>query len=219
MKRILKIVLKLTPFLLGLAFVSTQLESKSKRRFSLKRAFVLFVLLSASILLSSMIYVRSHYDDTFTGKTDGCAVVFGAAVWKGDQPSNALNDRTQAAIELYKRGQVQCLVFSGGASKFGSHEGLVMGKLAQEAGVPESVVDYDLEGYNTLATILNLPKNKAYVLVSNDFHLARIGLMAKRSGLQEYYLHAAPYEYGPYNKNFTYYWREVAGTLVTWFGL
>lgn len=219
MMRLLKILLKLAPYTIGLAFVLNHLEVKKKRSFSWKRVLILFFGLSGLIFVSSMIYVRAHYDETFAGKIKGCAVVFGAAVWKGDQPSNALNDRTQAAITLYKNKQVRCLVFSGGASKYGAHEVVVMGKLAREADVPDVAITYDFEGNNTLATLFNLPKNKPYVLVSNDFHLGRIGLMAHKIGITEFHLHAAPYEYGPYNKNFNYYWREVAGTLVVWFGL
>jgi len=217
--RMLKIILKLAPFVIGLAHISNELETKKKKKFSVGRSLILLMALSALILVSTMINVRLHYNDAFTGKIDGCAVIFGAAVWKGDQPSNALNDRTQAAIDLYQNASVNCLVFSGGESKYGAHEVAVMERLALEAGVPESVMEYDYDGNNTLATILNLPKERAYVLVSNDFHMARIGLMAKRTGIEEFYLHAAPYEYGRYTKNLNYYWREVAGTLVVWFGL
>ena len=219
MKRILKLILKLTPAVVGLALVSDALEKKQKRRLSWWRVLVGVVGLSFAILLTSMIYVKAYSSKTFEGEIDGCAVVFGAAVWKGDQPSNALNDRTQAAIELYRNGQVNCLVFSGGASKYGAHEVAVMGKLAQEARVPQSDIEYDYNGNNTLSTIFNLAKNRPYVLVSNDFHLGRINLMAKRLDLPEFYVHAAPYELGPYNKDQHYYWREVAGTLIIWFGL
>ena len=219
MKRWLRRFLKLTPFVIGLAHVAGGLEAKQKRRFSFKRIVLGVMLLSVMMVLASMVYVKAHYDSQFKGQTDGCAVVFGAAVWKGDQPSNALNDRTQAAIDLYKNRQVNCLIFSGGASKYGAHEVAVMGRLAREAGVPERRISYDYEGNNTLATMLNLPKDKPLVMVSNDFHMARIKLMAKRLGIDEFYLHAAPYEYGHYNKNTQYYWREVAGTLIIWFGL
>lgn len=219
MKRILKSLLKISPFLVGVAHVCSGLEQKQKRSVSFKRILVGVIVLSGLILLTSMIYVKAHYEKTFEGSIDGCAVVFGAAVWKGDQPSNALNDRTQAAIALYKKGQVNCLVLSGGASTYGAHEATVMQRLALEAGIPRGNIYTDFEGDNTLATLYNLPDEKSFVMVSNDFHLARIKLMAKRLNVPEFYLHAAPYEYGRYNKDQKYYFREVAGTLITWFGL
>jgi len=176
-------------------------------------------LLGLVLLLQSMFDVYSHYDDKFTAKIDGCAVVFGAAVWKDDKPSHALNDRTQAAITLYKQGQVSCLVFSGGASTYGAHESTVMGRLAAEANVPEEDMVFDYVGNSTLATMRNLNNNKSYVLVSNDFHLARIGLIAKKLDFENYALHAAAYKYGHYNKSVKYFWRDAGGTLILWFGL
>lgn len=219
MKRSLKILLKSSPVLIGLAHVFNGLEAKQAKKISFKRVLIGVLMGSLLIMLVAMVYVRVYYDTEFKGSIDGCAVVFGAAVWKDDQPSNALNDRTQAAIKLYKNNQVTCLVFSGGASKFGSHEVTVMGNLAREAGIFQPAVEYDFKGKNTLATLYNLAPNRDYVLVSNDFHLARINLMAKRVGLDNYHLHAAPYEYGRYNKSQQYYWREVAGSLIVWFGL
>ncbi len=219
MKRVLKLLLKSSPFLVGVAHVCDGLEQKQQNKFSLWRILLGVLGLSALILLSSMIYVKAYYDATFEASIDGCAVVFGAAVWKGNQPSNALSDRTQAAIDLYQKQQVSCLVLSGGASKYGAHEVAVMQRLAREAGIPNQDLYLDYEGNNTLGTLYNLPQKKSFVMVSNDFHLARINLMAKRLDVPEFYVHAAPYEYGRYNKDQQYYLREVAGTLVTWFGL
>jgi len=195
------------------------LEQIQKNRFSLWRIVLGVLGLSALILLSAMIYVKAYYDATFEASINGCAVVFGAAVWKGNQPSNALSDRTQAAIDLYQNKQVACLVLSGGASRYGAHEVIVMQRLAREAGIPNRDMYLDYEGNNTLATLYNLPDEDSFVMVSNDFHLARIKLMAKRLAVPNFYVHAAPYEYGRYNKDQQYYLREVAGTLVTWFGL
>ncbi len=219
MKRILKLILSLTPLVVGLAHISKQLELKQKKKFSLVRVLLGVFVMSLLFLVTSMFYVHAHYDDKFTAKIDGCAVVFGAAVWKDDQPSHALNDRTQAAIALYKRGQVSCLVFSGGASTYGAHESAVMGRLAAEANVPKEDMIFDYVGNNTLATMRNLNNNKPYVFVSNDFHLARIGLIAKKLDFKNYALHAAPYKYGFYDKRVKYFWREVVGTLILWFGL
>jgi vancomycin permeability regulator SanA len=219
MKRILKLLLTLSPFVIGVAYVSKELEVKQKKKFSLLRVLVILFVLGAGLLLSSIFYVQAHYDDTYIDSMDGCAVVFGAAVWKDDQPSHALNDRTQAAIELYKNGQVSCLVFSGGESTFGSHESTVMGQLAAAKNVPQQDMIFDYSGNNTLATIKNLDNTKRYVFVSNDFHMARIALIANKLGFENYGLHAAPYEYGRYDKNGKYFWREVGGTLILWFGL
>jgi SanA protein len=219
MMRILRLILKISPLVFVVALVTDGLEKKNKKKISVKRIVLILALIGVVLVGSAMAYVRAHYDDAFTQSTNGCAVVFGAAVWKDDQPSHALNDRTQAAIELYNKNQVQCLIFSGGESKIGTHEAEVMKRLALEAGVNSADIKLDYFGNNTLATIINLANDVPYVLVSNDFHMARIGLIAKRIGLEEYHLHSAPYKFSRYDKNGRYFWREVGGTLILWFGL
>lgn len=217
--KILKLILKIIPAVLGTAWVCRELEKKQKHVFSFKRLFILFVLVGLLCVALTSLYIRSYYQESFTQKTNGCGVVFGAAVWRDDIPSHALDDRTQAAIKLYKNGQVQCLVFSGGASTYGAHEVEVMTKLALRAGVPLSVITEDRAGDNTLATLANLSKTRGHVLVSNDFHLARIDLMAARLGLSDYYLHVAPYQRGRYAKETYFFAREVLGTPLVWLGL
>lgn len=217
--KLLKRLLKLTPFLAGTAYVCKRLEQKQKQKFSIRRILAWVSLGVLLALLCSSYWVWQHHDDQFTGQTDNCAVVFGAAVWRDDQPSHALSDRTEAAITLYRSGKVGCLVFSGGASKYGAHEVAVMSKIALARGVrPEAIVE-DLYGDNTLATLLNLKMGSGYVFVSNDFHLARIGAMAKRLGFEDFSLHAAPYQRGRYTKNTEYFMREVFGTLLVWMKL
>jgi len=219
MIKLIRILLKLAPFIGGLAYIVQHMDKKPKRQFSFKRFFWLLLLVPFLIVVCLSAYVWSYYDSEFTGKSDNCAVVFGAAVWKNDQPSWALSDRTDAAIDLYTNGQVPCLIFSGGASTFGAHESVVMQTRALQNGVAQSDITLDLDGNNTLATMLNLKKEPGYVLVSNDFHLARINLMAWKLGLKDYHLHAAPYVQGRYQKDFKYFAREVLGSGLTLLGL
>ncbi len=94
-----------------------------------------------------------------------------------------------------------------------------MQQMARQAGVPERALKLDYDGNNTLATMNNLDPKKSYVLVSNDFHLARIGLIASKLDFANFHLHTAPYQFGRYDKNPKYFWREVGGTLILWFGL
>jgi len=155
-------------------------------------------------------WVLANFDHTFTGTAD-CAVAFGAAVWPDGRPSHALADRTVAAVELYKNNQVDCLILSGA-----DHEPAVMAKIAHNLGVDDAAVTQDATGLDTLATLKNLDPQKSYVLVSNDFHLGRIRLLASRLGLnaQE---HAAPYRYGRYVREPYFTAREIAATL--WYAI
>lgn len=177
-------------------------------------------LLGGAILGLSATFVFLHFDDTFEGEAQ-CAVIFGAAVWRDDQPSHALEDRVLAAIDLYKKEQVACLIFSGGPSKIGMHEADVMARMARDAGIDESVFRYDYAGLNTQKTLQNLPEDvESFVMVSNDFHLARIRLIAWKEGIENVSLHAAPYNHGHYARRGYFISREVLGVpfyaLLSW---
>lgn len=146
-----------------------------------------------------------------------CAVIFGAAVWKDDKPSHALYDRIAAGIDLYKDGEVNCFVFSGGASTYGAHEVDVMQKISLEAGVPDTVFYLDYEGNSTEETMRNLPPQvEKFTFVSNDFHMKRIDILAKKLGVEDYELHAAKYNAGRYEKEEWFKFREFGGRIYTW---
>lgn len=175
------------------------------------------------LVVSSSVYIMANYNQQLEGSAD-CAVVFGAAVWRDNIPSDALHDRTMAAIDLYNNGQVQCLIFSGGPSKYGEHEAEVMKQLALAEGVPVDVIwidDYGLSTWNTIQNLAwdfdnpdsELTADKSYVFVSNDFHLARIGLLARKHGIKNFYLHSSPYLHGRYPKELYFFIREIGGVL------
>ena len=178
----------------------------------------LFYLVVCALLLVAIptFFIFSHYHQNFTSTAD-CAVVFGAAVWRDNIPSHALYDRTMTGIELFKRQQVDCLIFSGGPSTYGDHEASVMRQLALKSGVPDEVIFLDKAGVNTWHTIHNLPDDKSYAMVSNDFHLARIRMLAWQRGLSNVDLQAAEYLHGRYGKEWFFFLREVGG--LWWYGI
>ncbi len=193
---------------------------KIPRNFSWKKFiknFLLTIIIGTIIIISgaSLFVLSEKYQKNFAGKKD-CAVVFGAAVWRDDIPSHALFDRTIAGIELFKKGQVNCLIFSGGKSRYGTHEAEVMKKIALENKIPAKKIFLDYEGNNTWETLQNIRKNfagKSFVFVSNDFHLARIRLIAWKMGIKDFALQSAKYQNGKYFKGNYFFWREVAGVL------
>jgi vancomycin permeability regulator SanA len=191
------------------------LNKPQKKRSWIKYTLGLIIIFGISTLTIISSYIRLNYNHTFIEQKD-CAVVFGAAVWKDDIPSHALFDRTISAINLYKNKHVNCLIFSGGKSKYGTHESDVMKVVAKKNNIPEEDIFLDYNGVNTLETLRNIKQNfagKSFVLVSNDFHLARIKLIANKLKIKNFALHAAKYNQGKYFKNYNFFWREVAGVL------
>ena len=154
-------------------------------------------------------YILSFYDAQEATHTRECAVVFGAAVWPGGVASDALADRAHAAIDLYQRGVVTCVIFSGAPSVYGTHEVDVMLTIADERAVPARVLETDYAGFNTKRTVANLTPSRSYVFVSNDFHLARIALLARKAGLRDVDFHASEYRTGRYSREVSFIAREI----------
>lgn len=186
-----------------------------KRLWQIIRILIaLFFVILCIGLLSSGHVLWHYFSNADTKRT--CGVIFGAAVWRGDIPSHALADRTLSAAKLYADNRVSCLVLSGGASTYGSHEVDVMKKVLLDQDIPESILIYDYNGNNTIATLTNLrlrDSEESYVLVSNDFHLGRIKLIAHQIGLDHFDLHAATYHFGRYPKEPYYFFREVIANI------
>lgn len=165
-----------------------------------------------TVFALSFFWVLHFYDSEAQTKRD-CGVVFGAAVWRDDIPSHALLDRTLEAADLYTSGRINCIVLSGGASTYGAHEVDVMKKVLLENDISVSDLIYDKNGTNTRNTLRNLDPAKSYVLISNDFHLARINLLAKKYNLKHFDVQASTYRNGRYPKEPYFFFREVIANI------
>ncbi len=189
--------------------------SKVVRIFTAGVAAFLAVLIFAAALLMS--HITSFYDETATSKKD-CIVVFGAAVAPGAKPSRALYDRTMSAAELYESRLSDCVILSGAPSVYGAHEVDVMRDIMIANGARLADINFDFDGTNTIQTINNLDKDRSYVFVSNDFHLARINLLAKRAGIKDFSLHASHYNKGRPKKETYWLLREMVAVIYYFFG-
>lgn len=157
----------------------------------------------------SYIYTTANnFASAVSSKAD-CAVVFGAAVYPGGVASGALYERTYTAVQLYKNGSVTCLVLSGADSAYNAHEVDVMRDIALANEVPPEVLEFDHDGQNTRTTLMHLNPERSYVLVSNDFHLPRINLLAQKVGLKKYTLMPSVYLNGRYTRETSFVFREA----------
>ncbi len=163
--------------------------------------------------LLSAAHVAWFYNSEASTKKD-CAVIFGAAVWDGNIASHALSDRTFSAADLYKKKLISCIVASGGPSRNAMHEVDMMKKLVTiDAELPESVLTLDYKGLDTLSTLRNLDTSRSYILVSNDFHLGRIKLLAGQTDLKDFDLHASTYLTSRYPKEPYFFFREIIANI------
>jgi uncharacterized SAM-binding protein YcdF (DUF218 family) len=122
-----------------------------------------------------------------------CAVVFGARVWNDGRPSDALADRVDEAVSLYRRGLVRRLVMSGGVEpENGLSEPDVMRARAEAGGVPREAILLDEAGVDTAATVRNTSRLmdreglQSALVVSHYYHEPRAKMLFDRAGVRAF---------------------------------
>ncbi len=116
-------------------------------------------------------------------------IVLGAAAW-GNKPSPVFKERIRHAVHLYQTNTTQKLIFTGGALRDGiPSEGEVGARWAIRLGVAPEDTAYEGTSRDTwynlknAQVILQQQQIDSVILVSDYFHLARAGIMARDLGL------------------------------------
>ena len=114
-----------------------------------------------------------------------CALVFGAAVYRGTQPGPAIVRRVGEAARLYREGQIQRLILTGGKGEGNQQtEAAVMRQQAIASGVRAHDIIIEDRARSTWENLLfakNLTSDcSSVVAVSDQYHLGRIKLLALR---------------------------------------
>lgn len=117
------------------------------------------------------------------------AIVLGARVW-GREPSPVFRERINQGIELYNRGLVPRILFTGG---LGSGERLAEAEAARlyaiEKGVPSEAILLETESRTTFENmvfsrrVMEEHGLKTALVVSDPIHMRRAMLMAGRVGI------------------------------------
>lgn len=118
------------------------------------------------------------------------ALVLGAAVRPGGEPSPALRRRAQKAAALFHAGQVRAIIASGAAQIPGlPSEASVIARVCAGAGVPDEALHIEDAATNTEENLLfSAPFVRALssgrvVIVTDAWHGPRACLVARRQGL------------------------------------
>lgn len=115
------------------------------------------------------------------------AIVLGAAVWPGGQPSPTLRRRAERAAALWQAGQVGGIVATGGVGRNPPSEAEAVRGVVTGLGVPAGAVLVEDRSTTTLENLrfakALLPAGAAVVVVSDGWHLPRALRMARRLGL------------------------------------
>jgi SanA protein len=162
-------------------------------------------------------YADRVYDEVSEVPSMPGAIVFGAGYWASSgRLSDALADRMETAIDLYRAGKVNKLLLTGDNRFVDYNEPAAMAAYAQARGVPGQDLVLDYAGRRTYDScyradaIFGLERA---VLVTQEFHLPRALFTCDRQGLDVVGIVADRHRYirSPW-----YQLRELAALARAW---
>lgn len=117
------------------------------------------------------------------------AIVLGAAV-SADEPSPVFAARIDHALDLYRRGQVTRLIFTGGLGEGDAlSEGEAARRYAIDKGIPGGSILVESQSRSTATNLAGAQRLmdsaglRTAVIVSDPYHLRRAGMIARRLDL------------------------------------
>lgn len=151
---------------------------------------ILSVILSTAILVAGLLAWRIYsFGNTSSNAQADAAVVLGAAVWT-NQVSPVFKERINHALNLYRKGQVRKLIFTGGQGNPGEPtESAAARDYAIQSGIPASDILIEEKSHTTYENILYAKQLadthgiKKVLIVSDPLHEKRAMAMAEDAGL------------------------------------
>lgn len=159
-----------------------------------KRAFkVLKIGVIVIVLAIGITAVRIYsFSDNSTDMQADAAVVLGAAVWsQGVSP--VFRERINHAIDLYRRGRVRKIIFTGGqGNRNEPTEAAAARAYALSNGVPQRDILIEQRSHTTYENLVfakqlaDVHGLKKVLIVSDPMHMRRAVTMAQDVGLDAY---------------------------------
>lgn len=129
---------------------------------------------------------KDHTDEYLSGeKKADIGVVLGAAVWSGNRPSPILSARVDRAAELYLKGSIKKIQFTGSNAPGELAEAEVAYRYLQKYEIPDAAVLFEDKTTSTTEQVsfikyhLMKNKDKKIVIISDKFHLKRVEEICK----------------------------------------
>ncbi|HVF67563.1 MAG TPA: YdcF family protein [Pyrinomonadaceae bacterium] len=158
----------------------------------MKRVFkMLVVAISAALVAAGLLALRVYtYGNVSSEGTADAAVVLGAAVW-GDEVSPVFRERIRHGVELYRKGRVRKLIFTGGRGNSDeATESAAARAFALQNGVPARDILIEEESHTTFENLLYAKRladaagARKVLIVSDPLHMRRAVSMAEDVGLE-----------------------------------
>ena len=155
-----------------------------------KLAKGLLLILAALVLAAGLAAARIYsYGDASSDAPADAAVVLGAAVW-GAEVSPVFRERINHGIDLYRKGRVRKLIFTGGRGNSDEPtESSAARRYAMRGGVPAADILIEEESHTTYENILYAKRLadarglRKVLIVSDPLHMKRAVAMARDVGL------------------------------------
>jgi SanA protein len=165
--------------------------------------FTLFAVLGVNIAVK---YYANRYCYSYPKNLPDSpvAIVFGAGLYRNNQPSNYLKDRLDKGIELYEMGKVKKLLLSGDNGRDEYDEITVMKEYCTQHKVDSADIYLDYAGFDTYSTIYrakNIFKIDSAILISQNYHLDRAIMLGRQKGLTVFGAVADKQKYGSLRRN------------------
>ena len=160
------------------------------------RRFVLVVVLLVAAGVVAMLGVvlwvifstaGSVYTTVGDAPSEQVALVLGASIRSNGVLSPVLQERADAAIELYDAHKVSKILVSGDNSTLNYNEVYPVGKYLVSKGVPTADIFLDYAGFDTYSSMYrakNIFGVSSMVVTSQRFHLPRALFVARALGVQ-----------------------------------
>ena len=166
------------------------------------------VLLVAAVVPTTYIELatRRHLVSPETAPAVPWAVVFGAGLAPGGEPSPILAERLETALTLWRAGRIERLLLTGNTDPY--HDEIrSMRRYLTKGGVPERAISVDLEGVSTFDSCWRARGVfgvQRAILVTQAFHLPRAVFLARAAGIDAVGVRA-----GVGRWRALYVWREL----------
>ena len=143
-------------------------------------------IVSIAVILDVQFAYKNRIQPVNKLKPVQAIIVLGAAVLKNGQPSDALADRLDTGINLFKQGLAPTILLTGDNGAYHEDEMDVMKNYIESKGISETNLKIDGQGYRTYESCsraANIFGIKSAIIVTQNFHLPRALYLCEKFGI------------------------------------
>jgi vancomycin permeability regulator SanA len=146
-------------------------------------------------------------------------LILGASINANKTPSDALRDRLDTGIAIYRKGMADKILLTGDDGSFHAAEIAVMKQYVHDRDIPDSDVLVDGKGYRTYESCKNA-KNTFHlsniIIVTQRFHIGRALYLCNKLGVDSVGIASDP---TTYQKGVQFWIRDLLASAKAWFDI